>query len=156
MPAQKLRTVWFTQYTASLIFRCILGCGIGAVLWGTVMSLIMGGPVISWAIGGALWGIAMLALTAPLVLVGFRELVVRLSPFAVTDFDERLTEVVRPLKFSVEQPSPYCYICTPSHRLAAVRKHAVLEVRLHPAGIDLIGPALLVSGIKKRLLKSQK
>jgi hypothetical protein len=136
MPAEKLRTVWLTRYTLIVIAISIPAWTIAGVMWGTFMSLTMGGHVVVWAIGGAVWGIACWVFTSPLVLVGCRELVVRLSPFDLTKFEERLTESVRPLKSSVEQSSPFQYICTPSRGLPAVRKHAALEVRLHQAGVD--------------------
>jgi hypothetical protein len=152
MATERLRTIWFTELSLAMVAFSIPAWAIGSVLWGTLMAFSTEGPIVLWMFFGALWGISCWAAFSLFLLVALRGIVVRLSPMDTTNMDERLAAAVKPLKFSVEHPSPFNYVCMPTRGLVSFRKYGAMEVRLHEAGIDIIGPAMLVKKVQKHLL----
>jgi hypothetical protein len=152
MTSQKLHTVWFTELSKLMIAIGVPLWAIGAVAWGSLMAFFMHGSVIGWMIAGVFWGVSCWLFTSLFWLVALRRLVVRLSPLDTSDLHQRLVRAVEPLKCCVEQPSEFQYVCTPTRGWAGLRKFNAVRVQQHKAGIDLIGPALLVKKVQKHLL----
>jgi hypothetical protein len=152
MTSKKLQTVWFTELSLLMMAIGVPLWGIGAVAWGSLMAYFMHGSVIGWIIAGVVWGVSCWFFTSFFWVLVLRRLVVRLSPVDTSDLGQRLVRAVEPLKYSVEQPSQFQYLCTPTRGWAGLRKFNAVQVQLHQAGIDLIGPALLVKKVQKHLM----
>jgi hypothetical protein len=128
---------------------------IGGVFWGTAMALVMQqGSLIGWLVAGAFWGVFCWFVTAILMLIGFRELVVRMPAIDPETVGDRLAVTTKKFRYAVEQASPYQYVCKPTRGLLRhVADFGLMRVFLHQEGIDLIGPAMLVNRVRKELQK---
>jgi hypothetical protein len=151
MTSYKLRTVWFS--TASLVAIAIsVPCwGIGGVAWGWAMSIVTNGALIKWMVAGVFWGATCWLFTAPVLLVVLRGLVVRFPPLDPAAVGERLAGVAQRLKYTVDRPSPFDFVCKPARGLARQLEFNTVRVQLHQEGVDVSGPAVVVNRVRKAL-----
>jgi hypothetical protein len=155
MKYQRLRTTWFSRDSLITVAMMVPLWSLGGVFWGTAMSLVMNkGSLVGWLIAGAFWAIACWFATAILMLIGFRELVVRIPELGAERFGDRLSAITKKLRYAVEQTSAYEYLCKPARGLLRhIADYGTMRVLLHREGIDLIGPALVVNRVRKELQK---
>jgi hypothetical protein len=69
---------------------------------------------------------------------------------------ERLAAAVEPIRYTVQQTSPGCFVCQGKGRYALMRvsppEWSKLHIRLQQGSAYLIGPAMLVNKVRKSLL----
>jgi hypothetical protein len=145
------RTVWFAKDTLLAVLFTIPLWGVAGLVWGLVMALLMAGSLIGWLWAGLLWGAGCWFFSSIFLLIVYREVTTFLPPQEATTFAERLGEAVQPLRYTVEQQSPTSFVCQPRRAIVSFECNK-LHVRLHDGSTVLIGPAVLVNKVRKRLL----
>jgi hypothetical protein len=155
MNAQVLRESWFSRGSVNLVLLTIPIWAVAGIGWGVAMTYVNGGGLIVWLISGVLWGAAMWFFMSLFMLFLLREQLVRLPELAADGLGARLAEAVKPLKFSIDQTSPHSYVCQPTRGLPRLLGTTVLYAQVHQGGVDLTGPASVISLVKKNLLTAK-
>jgi hypothetical protein len=151
--AEPGRTVWFAKDTLLALVFCIPVFGLAGLVWGLLMALTTDGSLIGWLVIGQLWGVTVWFFSSILLAIVSREVTVALPPQETATFAERLGKAVRPHRYTVEQQSPTSFVCKPRRALFSFECNK-LHVRLRDGGAVLVGPAILVNKVRKRLLAS--
>ncbi|HZY83584.1 MAG TPA: hypothetical protein VFE78_02025 [Gemmataceae bacterium] len=145
------RTVYLPKDFLLAVVSTIPVWGIAGLAWGLAMAHLMAGSLLDWLFIGLLWGATVWFFVSIFLLIAGRELTTTLPPQEAATLAERLGEAVQPLRYAVEQLSPTSFVCTPKRRLYSFECNK-LHVRLHDGGTELVGPAMVVNKVRKRLL----
>ena len=127
--------------------------GLGGLVWALFMFVIVGGDPLGWLCAGIGWGMSCWLFFAIWLVIGMREQVVRLPLIDVPTLRERLAKILKRSWYRVEQQSPTRIVCKPRiGLLPRLLDYSNLLVQVGDDGIELIGPAVLVKRVRKKLM----
>lgn len=152
MVIQYQRTVWFPKDLVLAIVVLLPFWGIGGVFWGIAMSIAVdGGNLWRWLMLGGVWGLACWFLFSIFVSVACREVVTTVSISDPLKTADRLSEVAKPLRYTVEKSRPTVFVCRPRRWLARRFQCNTVQIQLQDAFVELTGPAMIVKRLAKGL-----
>jgi hypothetical protein len=125
--------------------------GLGGLIWGLLMLVIVGGDPLGWLFAGIFWGMSCWFFFSIWLVIGTREQVVRLPMIDVPTLHERLAKILKRNWYRVEQQSPTRIVCKPKFGLPRLLDYNNLLVQVGHDAIELIGPAVLVKKVRKKL-----
>ena len=114
----------------------------------------MGGAPIGYLVGGLLWGAFMWFSFAVLIVIFYRELTTRFPLPDAGTLPERLAEVVKPYRYTVQQSSPTSFVCESKRGLGRFIsfEYTKIHVEWRDGCVHSSGPAFLVNKVRKKLL----
>jgi hypothetical protein len=145
------RTVWFPKDSLLGVVLGIPLWGIAGLGWGFGMTLLMNGSLIGWLFGGLFWGATMWVFYAFFLLIAYRELSTNIPLQETATLPERLDKAVKSFRYTVEQLSPTSFVCKSKRGLLAL-EYTKLHVQSVDGSAHLIGPAVIVNKVRKKLL----
>ncbi len=151
MVADRDRTVWLPKDFLLAVVICVPVLSVAGLVWGLLMALMLDGSLIGWLVMGQLWGATVWFFSSILIAIVYREVTTTIPPQEAVTFAERLREAVQALRYAVEQQSPTSFVCKPKRALVSFECNK-LHVHLHDGSTVLIGPAVVVYKVRKRLL----
>jgi hypothetical protein len=153
------QTVWFSRDSLIMIAEgffvyMLTGLGFGLLLAGTVPIVPPRDQLLFPLYLGLLWGAFLWFLQSIRLLIDYRGVSANiLLPEAAT-LPESLRQVLKRLGYTVEQQSPTRFVCKPRPDLARLLlslEFNNLYVQLREDSADLIGPAIAVNRVRKKL-----
>jgi hypothetical protein len=150
------RTTWFPKDSVLAVVLTIPLWAIAGLSWGLFMTYWMGGSLIAWLLAGLLWGASVWFVFSIFMMLAYRELSSTLLLQDSATLSEQLDETAKSIRYAVEQESPTRFVCKPEHGLARLLSwdFTKVNVLLRDGRVELIGPAVLVKRMRKRLLAS--
>jgi hypothetical protein len=146
------QTVWFPKDSLLSVVVGIPVWGIAGLGWGFMMALTLSGSLLIWLLLGLFWGAFVWFFVSIFQLIMGREVSTKLPMPDNAMLSELLDKAVKPLRYIMEQQSSTSFVCTPKRGLARLFECNKLHVQLLDDGLHLIGPAIVVNKVRKKLL----
>jgi hypothetical protein len=116
------------------------------------MYFFMRGFLIVWLFTGLQWGAFMWVFGLVFGAIWGRELSTRVPVHEPSALPERLGEAVKRFGYVAEQQSPDRFVCRPKRGLGRFFECAKLHVILQDGVAEVTGPAVVLKGVRKKLL----
>ncbi len=151
MATDRDRAAWFPKDSFLGILLGIPLWGIAGLIWGFLMALTLGGALIGWLFMGLLWGATVWFFFSICMAILYREISTDIPLQEVATLPERLASAVKSSRYTVERQSATNFVCKPKRELLALA-YTRLHVHLLEGSVRLVGPAVIVKRVRKKLL----